>query len=270
MFKLKTNRIHYKIAYDPDIVPPISLMKTEGIDVLEEWFRWGEEWSMLLRVYGNLNAGSNVLEIGCGLGRTAFPLRYLLFNNGKYNGFEICKFKIDFLQNSFQKKYPNFEFLWADIFNTYYNPSGKIDASKYIFQYPDEKFDVVYAASVFTHMMPQNAAQYFKESARVLKKNGRCVFSFFLLDYFKPGLKRPLGFDRPDFDFKNFLPEYNDKFSFVVPENPEQMTAYKLDLISELASNAGLQLIISPIAGIWSGSQTKFIGAQDIIVLAKI
>ena len=56
------------IAYDPPLVPPLSLMRTEGIDVLEEWFRWGEEWSVLLRTSGGLRGRSDVLEIGCGLG----------------------------------------------------------------------------------------------------------------------------------------------------------------------------------------------------------
>src|ERR1051325_8056212 len=71
------------IAYQPDLIPPLSLMGKEGITVLEEWFRWAEEWSFLLRIYGRIRMNSHVLEIGCGLGRTAFPLRYILLN-GKY------------------------------------------------------------------------------------------------------------------------------------------------------------------------------------------
>lgn len=33
----------YQIAYEPELVPPLELMRQEGIDVLEEWFRRGEE-----------------------------------------------------------------------------------------------------------------------------------------------------------------------------------------------------------------------------------
>jgi hypothetical protein len=50
VFKTRTKT--YQIAYDPTLVPPLELMRQEGIDVLEEWFRWGEEWSMLVRVCG--------------------------------------------------------------------------------------------------------------------------------------------------------------------------------------------------------------------------
>jgi hypothetical protein len=39
VFKTRTG--NYQIAYDPTLVPPLELMLPEGIDVLEEWFRWG-------------------------------------------------------------------------------------------------------------------------------------------------------------------------------------------------------------------------------------
>jgi SAM-dependent methyltransferase len=99
------------VAYEPDLLPPLDLMRQEGISVLEEWFRWAEEWSMLLRIYGGITRNSAVLEIGCGLGRTAFPLRYVLSSDGSYDGFEICHNKIVFLEQTFHKAYPNFRFI---------------------------------------------------------------------------------------------------------------------------------------------------------------
>src|SRR5579871_6584633 len=80
-------------AYNPELVPPLSLMLQERIENLEEWFRWGEEWSFLLRQYGRLTSRSQVLEIGCGLGRIAFSLRHLL-SGGLYRGFDIIRDKI--------------------------------------------------------------------------------------------------------------------------------------------------------------------------------
>jgi cyclopropane fatty-acyl-phospholipid synthase-like methyltransferase len=41
--------------------------------------------------------------------------------------------------------------------------------------------DLVFAASVFTHVLPANVAHYFREAARILRPDGRCIFSFFFV-----------------------------------------------------------------------------------------
>ncbi|WP_243745710.1 class I SAM-dependent methyltransferase [Segetibacter sp. 3557_3] len=243
-------------------------MREEGITVLEEWFRWAEEWSFLLRIYGGITKRSHVLEIGCGLGRTAFPLRFIL-SEGAYNGFEICKYKIDFLQKTFHKAHPRFNFVWANIHNTYYNPQGNIQASNYKFPYVDNSFDVVYAASVFTHMLPDIAENYFKETARVLKPNGRAVFSFFILDFYQPKKERSSGFARSGFNFDHPYGSFGSEFSIANPDNPEEMTAYKKSLIQKYAAAAGLALVQEPVPGFWSDSSATWVGAQDIVVLKK-
>jgi SAM-dependent methyltransferase len=255
------------IAYEPDLIPPLELMRQEGIDVLEEWFRWAEEWSMLLRVYGGITKNSKVLEIGCGLGRIAFPLRYILSPSGSYEGFDICQNKIAFLEKTFHKAYPNFRFIWADINNTLYNPKGQIRAADYRFPYPNNSFDIVYAASVFTHMLPEAAANYFQETARVLKQDGLCLFSFFLLDNYRPEQPRPLGFARPDFNFDHPYGSYGEDFAIARLENPEEMTAYSLRLIERFAKQAGLELAQAPVPGLWSGSTSTWVGAQDLVIL---
>jgi SAM-dependent methyltransferase len=257
----------YAVAYDPELVPPLPLMRTEGIDVLEDWFRWAEEWSWILRIYGGLRSDSNVLEIGCGLGRTAFPLRYALIGGGTYDGFEIAAEKVEFLKRTFEPAYPNFRFKRADVYNTYYNPSGSITADQYVFPYADASFDVVYAASVFTHMLPDGVAAYLRESARVLRSKGRCVLSFLLLDHYRRGLPRPLGFARSGFSFDHQLPGHDSDFAIGVPENPEEMCAYRLSLVERLAAEAGLQLARPALPGMWSGAFDSWVGSQDVIVL---
>jgi len=265
----KTDRSQmYEIAYEPNLIPPLELMRQEGVVVLEDWFRWAEEWSMILRIYGGLTMNSSVLEIGCGLGRIAFPLRYILVN-GTYEGFEISYDKVAFLEQTFHKAHPNFRFIWANVNNTYYNPAGQLPAADYRFPYPRNSFNLVYAASVFTHMLPDATANYFHQAARVLKPGGRCVFSFFLLDYYRQGRPRPSVFGRPSFDFDHQYGNYGTDFATVVPENPEQMTAYRLDMIKRLAADAGLELAQAPVPGLWSGSFDHWVCAQDLIVLQK-
>lgn len=258
----------YTVAHDPGLIPPQALMKTEGIDVLEEWFRWGEEWSMLLRFYGEITCDSSVLEIGCGLGRIAFPLRFVLIGEGTYEGFDICRYKIDFLKK-FHEAYPNFRFCLADIRNTNYNPLGKINAVEYRFPYAENSFDLVFASSVFTHLLPESTRHYFAESARVLRSGGRCIFSFFLLDFYNRRQPRPLSFSDPLFNIDSAYADYGEDFAVSNLRDPEQITGYKRSFIEECAREAGLEFAQNPVPGLWSGSFSRWVGTQDIIVLTK-
>jgi hypothetical protein len=118
-------------------------------------------------------------------------------------------------------------------------------------------------------MLPEAAARYFAESANVLKAGGRCVFSLFLLDNYRPGQPRPLGFSRPSFNFDQSYGDYGADFATVVPENPEQMTAYSLGMIERFADQVGLELDQAPLPRLWSGSSQTWAGAQDVVVLRK-
>lgn len=269
LFINSPKRYPFWLSYEPKLIPPPRLLKSEGPAILEEWFRWAEEWSMILRVYGQVTRSGKLLEIGCGLGRIAFPLRYILSSEGTYDGFEICKPKVEFLNKNFHPAHPNFTFIWADINNTYYNPQGTVKAKDFAFPYPDNSFDIVFAASVFTHMLPDTAEHYFKETARVLKPGGRAVFSFFLLDFYRPGQPRPLHFAKPEFSFDHSYDPYGDQFAIAVPDNPELMTAYKLQMIEQFIQQSQLTLSQAPIPGIWSGSSETWVSAQDLVVLKK-
>lgn len=255
------------VAYEPDLIPPPDIMAREGITVLEEWFRWGEEWAVMLRAYAGAGRDSTVLEIGSGLGRIAFSLRYYL-DQGSYDGFEIVRPKVEFLRRHFEPAHPNFHFAWANVHNTHYNPGGVHSAASYRFPYPDRHFDVVFAASVFTHMVPDNVANYFREASRVLRPGGRCLFSFFLLDHYQPLDRRPKGFNRPDFDLVHPLPGGSDDCAVAFPHDPERMTGHRLSAIQRLAESAGLRLLSPPLPGYWSGAP-KYIGAQDLVILSK-
>ena len=215
-----------------------------------------------------MGRGSAVLEIGCGLGRIAFPLRYVLEGSGSYDGFEIVREKVEFLTSVFTPAHPNFRFVWANVRNTYYNPDGEATAAEYRFPYDDARFDVVFAASVFTHMAPDAAARYFAESARVLRPGGRCLFSFFLLDNLRPAAERPRAFAGEAFDFAHLDPAVDGHAASFL-ENPEQMTAYSIARIEQLAAAAGLKLEREPLPGFWSGA-SSWVSAQDLVVLRRL
>lgn len=256
------------VSYEPALLPSLAGMAAEGIPVVEEWFRWGEEWSMLLRAYGGMASTSRVLEIGCGQGRVAFALRYILAR-GTYAGFDIDREKIRFLTTHFHPAHPNFGFWWADVRNSFYNPAGTILPTAYRFPAGDRSADVIFAASVFTHMVPENAGRYFQEAGRVLAPGGRCVFSFFLLDHYDPARPRRHGFDNPRFEFRHGYRDYGEEFATVEPADPERMTAYRRSLVERLAGAAGLRLAQDPLPGYWSAATDAWIGAQDVLVFTR-
>jgi SAM-dependent methyltransferase len=241
-------------------------MAKEGISTIEDWFRWAEEWAMTLKFFGAMKKSSRVLEVGCGLGRIAYPLRYQLLS-GTYDGFDICAFKIDFLRMRFQSRYPNFQFVHADVHNTEYNPEGRLRASDFRFPYADGAFDIVYAASVFTHLVPESARNYLQEISRVLQSQGRAVISVLLLDYFDRQRTRPFMFAHQFYDFHHYPdPKYPDSFAVSDPGNLEAVTAYRADVLLKFATDAGLQLVQPPIPGMWSGGTDSFVLPQDLMV----
>jgi SAM-dependent methyltransferase len=215
------------------------------------------------------HATARCLKSAAASGRNAFSLRYLLPAGGSYDGFESCDYKIDFLNRFFHPAHPNFCFRWADIHNTFYDPSGRVSAAAYRFPAEHASMDLVFATSVFTHMLPANVAHYFREVARILRPDGRGIFSFFLLDHDRSNQLRPLHFSRPDFNFDHSYGEYGGDFAIAAPNNPEFMTAYSLNLIRQMATAAGLVFALAPVPGLWSGSVAVSIGAQDLIVLQK-
>ena len=80
-----------------------------------------------------------------------------------------------------------------------YNPAGAEPASAYRFPFPDRTFDFILLASVFTHMLPDEVLQYLREIRRVLKPDGTCVSSFFLLnDQTRPSVQEGRSFMRFD------------------------------------------------------------------------
>lgn len=147
-----------------------------------EFVEVGKHLVDIMRRTVNLKPSYHVLDVGFGIGRVAIPLTRFLDKNGKYDGLEIVQSGISWCESRITPRYPNFKFKHADIFNSYYNPKGRFKAENYILPNADKHFDLVFLTSVFTHMMPKEVEHYLNEIHRVLKPNGRCFASFFILN----------------------------------------------------------------------------------------
>ena len=245
------------------LIPPRDLWVAPG-DPLYWFFGYFWEYRAYLTLLCELRVDHSVLELGCSHGRTMLALLDYLEPPGRYEGLDIDPKKIEFAQNNIHSRYPHFNFTVADVFNKFYNPEGKQRGDAYRFPYVDGLFDIVYAASVFTHLLPPDAANYLKESRRVMREGGLCLFSFFCLDHYRgPGTSTHsiYEFDHPLDNFDG-VAVYNSQL-------PEHVIAYNIATIKKLASEAGLK-VQRIVPGFWSKAHKVGVNEQDLILLKAI
>lgn len=136
----------------------------------------------LLERLARVRASDRILDVGCGLGRIAWPLAGKLRRRGSYDGLDAVKKYTDWCRENLGLDPNRFRFHHADIRTTFYNPDGAIDAKDFVFPWPDGSFDLVIATSLFTHLLPSATEHYAREIARVLAPKGRLFATFFILD----------------------------------------------------------------------------------------
>ncbi|RLA90379.1 MAG: class I SAM-dependent methyltransferase [Deltaproteobacteria bacterium] len=180
---------------------------------------------------------------------------------GSYEGFDIIPDEINWCKENISTKYPNFHFQLADIFNKNYNPKGKLNANGYKFPYEDESFDFVFLTSVFTHMLPKDVDHYLSEIARVIKRNKKCLLTFFLLN--KESYKL-INIKKSSLNFKYEFGNYKT----IDPNIPEIAISYDESFIIDLIKKNGLKIIKPIYYGSWCGRE-DFLSFQDIIIVSK-
>jgi len=213
--------------------------------------------------FGNLTPDEDFLDVGCGCGRMAIPLTKYL-KNGKYEGFDVNPRVIVWCKENIEPKFPNFNFSFIDIKNSSYNVEGKIDASNVRFPFEDQSFDFVSLASIFTHMLPNDLKNYFKEIARVLRNNGRCYITYFLIN---DESRKLIDSGISQVKFQHKL----DGFYSVSLTKPLVAVAYDEKFIRSLYEENNLKIIEPIFYGNWPGrdSRDNTEHGQDLIIATK-
>jgi SAM-dependent methyltransferase len=240
----------------PDMTPPRrAIEEIGGFD----FQKIGEQLAAIAIESGAIRDDSRVIDAGCGYGRLAVPLTSFL-TSGSYAGFDISRPAIRWSANEISARFPRFTFTHLDVRNGHYNPRGRFSAEEVTWPADDASAQLVFAASLFTHLTLPSVEHYLHEAARVLRTGGRCVASFFLLND-DSRAKISAGRGQPKFEFLSNDVAVQD------PRDPEAAIAFDERTIRDRFAAAGLR-IIDVKFGSWC---ERFEAAtyQDFVVAEK-
>lgn len=129
--------------------------------------------------------GGSILEIGCGCGRMARPLKTCGFS-GAYTGIDIDEEMLKYCKDTFPQR--QFQFHRSSHQSKTYSKIwtvGLPSSSYYRVPLQDDSQDFVFSTSLFTNILEDNLLNYLKEAYRVLKSGGTMIMSFNCLNAMK-------------------------------------------------------------------------------------
>lgn len=122
----------------------------------------------------------NFLELGLGYGRSAIPLIEFL-DKGKYSGTEISKKRLQMCKEWISLKKLDDK-----------KPALILSRDNFLREFEGQKFDVIWAQGVLTHMPVEEVRILLTALKSVMKKRSRFIFNFGLSqtdDYFNHNVK---------------------------------------------------------------------------------
>lgn len=222
----------------------------------------GNEFLEYFKDLAGLKPTDRVLDVGCGIGRMAFPLTGYLSRKGSYEGFDIVPHGIQWCTQNITSRYPKFKFQLADIRNKWYNSDGGVIAADFRFPYDNASFDFVFLTSVFTHLLPSEVENYMSEIARVLKPGGCCFSTWFVINEESEKLMQE---NRSTLDFKQTIDGYRTVNVLV----PEEAVAYAQEYVCDLYKKNGFNDDLHIHYGLWCG-RNEHVSYQDIFIGLKL
>lgn len=182
-FDAGTNLVERIVRLRDPLIPPLRLRLHIGPFLDARLYTLSAERNLsALTELCDLQSTAHVLDIGCGCGRMAAAFSRFLDKSGSYEGFDAAREPVEWCQQHIATRFSNFRFRCTDTFSPRYNRTGTVRAADLPFPYENDRFDVTFAASVYTHMLPEEIANFVKETSRVLRPGGISFATFCLIN----------------------------------------------------------------------------------------
>ena len=215
----------------------------------------GQQYFDWFRASTGLKPNAHVLDMGCGAGRLAFPLSDYLDANGVYTGFDLSERALGFARRH-ARGAARFNFVKAEVQSREYGGAG-LKAAGYRFPAETDSVDAALAISLFSHLLPEDAAAYLREAGRVLKPGGRLCLTGFVVE---PDMKLD--------DAVLPLIPYRDGAWAADPKEPERAIGYERAVFEGWLQDAGLELAAPVEPGHWS-TPIRIGEFQDRIIVER-
>jgi len=256
LFDKTTNAVESLMGWREDLTPPLRIRLHIGPFADPRLYRFAGDMNVEgFRDLAGLKPGAAFLDIACGCGRVARALTKYLGPGAVYEGFDAAKKPVQWAQGAITPKFPNFHFRTADTFNKRYNPSGKTGAGDLIFPYEDDKFDFAFAGSLYTHQLPEEVANFVKETRRVLKPGGTTFATFCLLN------ERTLPLVDAGKTMPRLIYKYGDCRVRTV-DDPAHFIAHPEAWVRKLYEEAGLSIVEPIERGTWAETSSESVALE--------
>lgn len=170
------------LALGESELPPLWMMNKIGSHSAEH-FKNTASWSFVeLMRRGRLSSMSRVLDLGSGCGRLALPFS-LLIKDGDYFGTDVFEEGITWCAQNITARNPRMRFFLQEVEHNYYFGGDAEPSDRLSLGFAQtSSIDLVFALSVFTHLVEPDAERYLHEIARCLRPDGVAYLTCFIID----------------------------------------------------------------------------------------